>query len=148
MVMLTKSDIDEACLKVVEALGRNESTEIMMALNDFQSLMLSVGSIKRNALYILLGDAAATLSYHLREMYSRFVPGVAPKEILQSAISCVKSTIGKVQKNLNVIRKEMGKEEPDYRVIMESLGEIYLNSYDLYKFGSAYVLPSEVPSEM
>jgi len=145
--MLTKSDIEEAFRKVVEALGKNDSTEIMMTLNDFQSLMLSLGSAKRNALYFLLGDAAGTLSYHLKEMYSRFVPGVAPKEILQSAISWVKSTTGKVQKSLNVIRKEIGKEEPDYKAILEAIGEIYINSYDLYKFGSAYVLPSEVPSE-
>jgi len=146
--MLTKSDIEEAFRKVAEALGKNESTEIMMALNDFQSLMLSLGSTKRDALYFLLGDAAATLSYHLKEMYSRFVPGVAPKEILQSAISWVKSTTGRVQKSLNAIRKEIGKEEPDYKTVLEAIGEIYINSYDLYKFGAAYVLPSEVPSEM
>lgn len=144
--MLTKSDIEEIFRKVIESLGKDESTEIMMALNDFQSLMLSLGSAKRNAIYFLLGDAAATLSYHLKETYSRFIPGVAPKEILQSAISRIKSTTSEAQKSLNVIQKEIGKEKPNYKAILEAIGEIYINSYDLYKFGSAYVLPSEVLS--
>ncbi len=145
--MLTKEDINKAFQKVNEALGKNESTDIIIALDDFQSLMLTLGFTKRDPTLFVIGDAISTLSYHLKDMYSRFVPGVVPKEILNNAISRIQNTLSNVRECLLTLQKEILREEPDYKSILEAIGRIYLESYEMYKFRSSYVSPAEFSSE-
>jgi len=119
-----------------------------MALDDFQSLMLTLGFTKQDSTFFIIGDAISTLSYHLKDMYSRFVPGVVPKEILSNATSRIRKVLNNVRKCLFILQKEMLEDDkPDYKAILEAIGQIYLESYEMFKFRSSYVFPSEFASE-
>jgi len=145
--VITKDDVSKAFQKTIRALEKDESTNVLMALDDFQSLMLTLGSVKQDPVFFVVGDAMSTLSYHLRNMYSRFVPGIVPREIHENAVSRIRSTLENVRKSLCVLQEEMLKKEGiDYKAILDAIGEIYLRSYEIFKFGASYILPSELPS--
>ena len=146
--MITKEDLNKAFQKVSKALEKDESINILMALDDFQSLMLTLGFTKQDSTFFIIGDAISTLSYHLKDMYSRFVPGVVPKEILSNATSRIRKVLNNVRKCLFILQKEMLEDDkPDYKAILEAIGQIYLESYEMFKFRSSYVFPSEFASE-
>jgi len=142
--MITKENVEKSFNNLIKALETTQnSTDILMSLDDLTHLTITIGYSTENPTFFIIGDAFSTLSYHLKNIYSRFIPGLVPREIQTAAASKVNATLGQVRKSVKIVKEELlKKDEPEYKVLMDNIGKIYMRSYDLFKFGSSYVVPT------
>jgi len=147
--MIGKDDVEKSFEHLINSLERVENpSEILSSIEDLQNLTLTIGYVRKDSTFFTIGDALSTLSYHLKHIYSKYIPGLVPKEILTAATSKVKESLDHAKDCLKIIRKELfKKDDPDYKILLDNIGKIYIFAYDLFRFEATQIIPPGGPSE-
>ena len=138
MLLLTGEDLKEAFERAISTLDDVDKALTENELSDLADLLMSVGRIKHNGTYEAIATAIYSFLYELQSFNLALSSVPALRKDLTPKLNEI---INRVRQHLITIKKELFVKTPDYRKILESVGEIFFEYHTLGRMRSTYSPP-------
>ncbi|MHC3130129.1 MAG: hypothetical protein IBV52_08665 [Candidatus Bathyarchaeota archaeon] len=133
--LFTREEFDKAFERAI-ALNSFEKALTNPALGTLANLIGALGDAKSEPVYETVATALFSYMSELRAFNSAFSADLSLKKDLKPE---VEKTLTIVNKSLSKLRKELPKENPNYKSVLQAVGNIFFQFHKLVRIRTSYL---------